>query len=268
MAQALPAAFSAVPAAAAGHRAYPQPCGARGELPGVAGGRPGSHPRRARPRRRRSRRVQPHVSDRAPRVPAVRHPLRRAVSRSRALPGRRRRRAERSQSPDLNGVDTEAFRAGGRRARPAGLPVRRPATCGSVAPSAACSRSRTRRLLARAFVRALADRAGAARAAAARHRRRRPAAAEVRGDPGARRCRRPGVAARRARRRRRAAAHVRRASCSRRLPKGFRTPSWRRWRLACRSIATDVGGNARADRGRTHRVCSCRAATSRRSRRR
>ena len=108
---------------------------------------------------------------------AVRHALRRAVARSRALPARARSACRAARVTQIyNGVDTRALRAVPPRAAPSpDCPFATPrlwlvGTVGRMQPV------KDQVTLARAFVRALEHRAGAARAAAARHGRRRAAA--------------------------------------------------------------------------------------------
>ena len=231
-------ACSAVPATAAGDRPHAQPCCARGERSRVARRRAGAHPRRARPRHRRSRRLQPHVPARAPRsigrssttTSRCRDDLRATTCverigvrarerhqivqwrRHRALPLRRRRRAAspaaRSMTPALWLVGTV-----GRM-----QPVKNQATAG-----------------ARVRARARAARRRCARGCASSSSATGRCAPEMLDVLAARGVRRPGVAARRARRCRRRAARRSTASCCRRSPKASRTPSSKRWRAGCRS---------------------------------
>ena len=79
--QALPPPARLIQATAAEHRPYAQPCCPRGKRSRMVCRRAGSHARRARPRHRGSRWIQPHVPDRAPSASAVRESLRRRIGR-------------------------------------------------------------------------------------------------------------------------------------------------------------------------------------------
>ena len=104
--------------------------------------RAGPHPRRARARRRRPRRVEPDATGGAPHVPAVRHAVRRAVARPRALPA-----SSASASPprrvdaDLQRCRHRALRVRAPSGRPPIAGARSPIrdSCSS-APSGACRR--------------------------------------------------------------------------------------------------------------------------------
>ena len=232
-----PRARSAVPRAAAGDRAHAQPRGARGRPC-----RPGSPACRcastASTGATSAISTAPTARYRCVRraVPAVRHPLRRAVARPRALSGRCASACRASRvAQDLQRRRHRRVHAAAAGARARGdCPFSDPGHLARAAPSAACSRSRTR-LTARARVRARA-----AGIAALRARLRLvivgdgPLRGEDRRDPRRAGVARPGVAARRAHRRRRRAARL---DCFvlPSLAEGSRTRSSRRWRPGCRS---------------------------------
>ena len=203
--------------------------------PGVGRRRAGAPARRARARHRRPRRLESQVPVGAPALPAVRRPLRRAVARARATTScERRGRSAATRQPDLQRRRCRALSPGQiARAPIAGCPFDDPdlwlvGTVGRMQtvkdPLNLVARLRAR---ARSSIRRCA-------AAAPRDDRRRPVAREApprsaaAGVPTSR-----GFPASAATSRRSCAGST--ASCCRRWPRAFPTPSSRRWRPGCPS---------------------------------
>ena len=148
------------------------------------GGRPGARARRTRLGHQRPRRAQPQVPAGAPRVPAFRAPLRRAVRSVAALPASRPSACRPIASSRSTTASTRSdfSLSSGARASIDGSPFVDPAlwlvgTVGRLQPI------KDQLLLAPAFARAVRPRPGGARADAPAGRRRGAAAAADRADP-------------------------------------------------------------------------------------
>ena len=171
----------------------------------------------------------------APRLPALRAPLRGAVARPGGLPEQtrsacRRRASRRSTTAS---TPTASARPPAAASPIAGLPVRRPSLF-IVGTVGRMQTVKAQTILAQAFVRAL-------RLQPALRERLRlvmvgdgPLRAEAQATARRRRHGGPGLAARRARATCRMSCAGWIASCCRRWPKASRIPSWRRWPAACR----------------------------------